>query len=55
MAEEACDVSQAVRLVAMDGRVVFCEGHLEAFVPYAIELAEAFADETVESGIRPLL
>lgn len=39
----------------MNGGVVVCEGLFEAFVPNAVQLAESFADEAIEAGVRALL
>lgn len=51
MAEEAGDVPQTVRLVSMNGGVVFGECTFEAFVPNSVQLAETFANETIEIRI----
>ena len=39
----------------MNGLVVLAERLLEAVEPHAVQPAEPFTDETVESGIRPFL
>ena len=55
MPEEACDVAQPVRLIAMDGSVVVTERLFEALVPNPVEFAESLADKTVECGIGAFL
>lgn len=48
VSEEFGDVSQAIRFVPMDCVIVCLEGLLQALCPYTIQLAEPFANETVE-------
>ena len=46
--EELSDDAQAVRLVAVDGFVVFDELLLEEVDPHAVQLAQPLADQAVE-------
>ena len=48
MTQEPGDVTQMIRLIKMDRVEIRLKDPLMAFVPYAIELAETFADETIE-------
>lgn len=55
MTEELGNNAQAVRLVSVNGVVVFGESFLEEFLPHTVEFAETLADETKELVISTFL
>lgn len=55
MAEEASNVTQAVRLVAMNGIVILGERGLEEITPETVELCKPLSDQTIELRVGAFL
>ena len=51
VAKETRNVTQTIYFVTMNCVVICLESVLKRLVPYALELAETFADEPIKSGI----
>jgi hypothetical protein len=55
MSEEARNVAQTIRLVTVDGIVVFGKRSLEQVRPEPVDLCESLSDQTVKLGVCPFL
>jgi len=55
MTEEASDISESVRFVAVDSIVVFHKRGFKLIDPKTVQLRETFSDESVELGVGSFL
>lgn len=55
MSEEPCNVPQAIRLIPVDGVVVFSKRGLEQIGPEAVDLGESLSNQAKELGVCPFL
>jgi hypothetical protein len=55
MSKQFCDISQLIRLIPMDGLVLFREGLIKRVLVVPIDVAEALRHEAEVAKVRALL